>query len=143
MSRVVSRRPARVLAMQVLYALEMGCGTVADALTAALSDLSLAPDQKSYGTRLIDTALELRESNRKEIEEALDNWDYNRVATIDRLILEVGLTEIKRFPDVPPKVVLAEYQSIAKKYSTAESPRFVGGLFNVMIRRYVKLDESL
>jgi N utilization substance protein B len=128
--------------MQVLYALEMGCGTVADALTAAIDGVKLLPDQQKYAVQLIDLSLSQREENRKEIGEALSNWDYERVAAIDRLLLEIGLTEIKHFVEVPPKVILSEYQSIAKKFSTEESARFVGGLINVLIRRYVQMDTA-
>ena len=63
------------------------------------------------------------------------NWDFDRIALVDRILVELGIAEIRMVAGVPPKVALSEYQSIARKFSTEESPRFVGGILNVVARK--------
>lgn len=62
-----------------------------------------------------------------------ENWDKDRVAVMDRLIMCVALTEALHFPSIPVKVTLNEYIEIAKYYSTPKSGQFVNGILNSAI----------
>ena len=130
-----SNRQARVMAMQTLYALDQGCGTVADALVAVLDEQKIPDAQREFGIRLVNLVQENRKEIQDEIRASVANWDFDRIALVDRILVELGIAEIRMVAEVPPKVALSEYQSIARKFSTEESPRFVGGILNVVARK--------
>jgi N utilization substance protein B len=69
-----------------------------------------------------------------EIESNTKNWDLERIAFMDILIMELALTEIKEFKNVPVKVSFNEYLEIAKYYSTANSSNFINGILDKMVK---------
>jgi len=60
----------------------------------------------------------------------LNNWEFDRVALLDRLLLILAISEIYFIDDVPPKVSISEAIEIAKQYSTEESAGFVNGVLD-------------
>ena len=62
--------------------------------------------------------------------EQLQNWDVERVAMLDRIILKLALTELLSFPNIPVKVTINEYIELAKAYSTPQSGKFVNGILD-------------
>ncbi|HOW34838.1 MAG TPA: transcription antitermination factor NusB [Candidatus Omnitrophota bacterium] len=58
------------------------------------------------------------------------NWDFKRIAVIDRNILRLGIFELMHTPDVPPKVTINEAVELAKKYGDLESSKFVNGILD-------------
>ena len=69
----------------------------------------------------------------------LDNWEINRIALLDKLILQMAISELYFIDDVPPKVTLSEAIEIAKRYSTEESSSFVNGILNAVYKEREKL----
>ena len=63
-----------------------------------------------------------------EIKSRLKNWEFDRVALLDRLLLIVAISEIFFLDDVPPKVSISEAIELAKEYSTKESSNFINGV---------------
>ena len=61
------------------------------------------------------------------------NWEFNRIAIMDKLILRLALSEFLYFPDIPPKVTIDEAIEIAKKFSTEKSGRFVNGILDAVL----------
>lgn len=74
----------------------------------------------------------------KEIEEviapALENWEMDRVANIDRILLKMALCEFTGFPTIPTKVTLNEYVELSKVYSTDKSKDFVNGVLDKLLK---------
>jgi N utilization substance protein B len=66
----------------------------------------------------------------EEIKTRLNNWEFSRVAILDRLLLVEAISEIYFIEDVPPKVSISEAIEIAKEYSTEESSGFVNGVLD-------------
>jgi N utilization substance protein B len=64
------------------------------------------------------------------ISEVAENWRLDRMAAIDRNILRLGAFEMLHCPDLPPKVAINEALELAKRYSTAQSSRFVNGILD-------------
>ncbi|WP_421919930.1 transcription antitermination factor NusB [Marinifilum sp.] len=62
------------------------------------------------------------------------NWDLDRIAFMDILIMELALTELKEFPNVPVKVSFNEYLEIAKYYSTSNSSNFINGILDKLVK---------
>ncbi len=61
------------------------------------------------------------------------NWEFNRIAIMDKLILRLAICEFLDFDDIPPKVSIDEAIEIAKKFSTEKSGRFVNGILDAVL----------
>jgi N utilization substance protein B len=68
------------------------------------------------------------------VEASLSNWRLERLSVIDRNILRLAATELMFIADVPPRVSIQEAIVLAEKYSTNESPRFVNGVLDALMR---------
>jgi N utilization substance protein B len=60
----------------------------------------------------------------------LKNWDRDRIAALDMIIMKMGVAEFLYFETIPPKVTINEYIDIAKEYSTQQSGQFVNGILD-------------
>ncbi|MCL4102383.1 NusB antitermination factor [Fibrobacter sp. UWH9] len=124
----VSFRPARVFAMQLLYAMEITGQTVAQALPGVLEAQEIHDNQKKYGMRLVDLIQEHRADLDESIKAAAAHWELDRMASLDRILLRIAMVELTYIPEVPMKVAISEAVQIAAKFSTDSSSSFVNGL---------------
>jgi transcription antitermination protein NusB len=60
----------------------------------------------------------------------LKNWDPERIALLDMILMKMGVAEFLYFETIPPKVTINEYIDLAKEYSTAQSGQFVNGILD-------------
>ena len=81
---------------------------------------------------LYDLALENEEIYADRIKNKSKNWEIDRVALIDRIILQMAIAEMTNFPSIPIKVSINEYIELSKQYSTPKSKQFVNGLLDVL-----------
>jgi transcription antitermination protein NusB len=95
-----------------------------------IMDLYKDEEDKEFTTKLFREAISNDIENRKIIETYTKNWDVDRVAIMDVLIMELALTELKEFPSIPVKVTLNEYIELAKYYSTNRSSTFINGVLD-------------
>jgi N utilization substance protein B len=95
-----------------------------------LSSLYKDEEDKEFTVKLFRKTLAKSDENRKTIEVYTKNWDVERVATMDILIMELALTELTEFPSIPIKVSLNEYIELAKYYSTQRSSIFINGVLD-------------
>ena len=81
--------------------------------------------------------LSLYRDNLEEIDnlivDKVNNWDYSRVAFMDKIIIRMGIVELKYFPDIPPKVTINEAVELGKKFSTPKSKLFINGVLNTLM----------
>ena len=68
----------------------------------------------------------------------LENWEYSRVAIVDKILLRMGVSEIYHMEDIPTKVSISEMVEIAKIYSTEESSSFVNGILDTIYKDFNK-----
>ncbi len=87
-------------------------------------------EDKDFTLRLFRKAIMNESQNRKAIESYTKNWDVDRVAIMDILIMELALTELTEFSSIPVKVTLNEYIELAKYYSTNRSGTFINGVLD-------------
>ena len=73
-----------------------------------------------------------------QIKVHLQNWEFSRVAQIDRLLLRMGICEIFFIEEIPPKVSISEMVEISKVYSTDESPSFINGILDAVYKDFQK-----
>ena len=129
------RRKAREATMQALYALEINNGFPQDVLE--LCDDSFNDSENDIYTRkLFHCVVEKKSWADDLISQCLENWEYGRVAILDKILLRMGVSEIYYIDDVPPKVSISEMVEIAKIYSTEESSSFVNGILDTIYKDY-------
>ena len=139
MTIVKTRRIARELVLQGLYAEEM----THDSPDKIVEDLkrksSFDEESSTFFERLLITTIKQQAWTSSVIKERLENWDLSRVALIDRLVLQMMITEMVFFDDIPPKVSISEGVEIVRKFSTDESSRFVNGILDSVFHSLKKL----
>ena len=133
-----SRRSGREAVLQALYAIEVGKETKSKALKDILKRESRNHDAKNFITELFNASLSNREWCEDQIKSRLNNWEFKRVAILDRLLLIVAIAEIFFINTVPPKVSISEAIQIAKKYSTEDSSAFVNGVLDNIYKSVAK-----
>jgi len=134
---VRDRSRARAWAVQVLYAWEMRApgATLLDVLGDFGRERRIAPASRGYLERIVRLVAENRESIDAALQAALTNWRLDRLAAIDRNILRVAAAEIMYVDEVPSPVAIQEAIVLAEKYGTADSPRFVNGVLDALMRQ--------
>ena len=131
------RRQGREAVLQALYACEISGEDSAKVLKDVLNRRSYDKNMRSFINILFDSAIENKDWCEEEIKCRLNNWDFNRVALLDRLLLIVAISEIHFLDDVPPKVSISEAIEIAKQYSTEDSASFVNGVLDNIYKTMV------
>lgn len=123
--------------MCVLYAWEAR-GTeipLRDVLWEFLRERRINESRKPYLRTLITTLAEHVEEIDATVQASLTNWRLERLGSVDRNILRLAAAEMLYIEDVPPKVSIQEAIVLAEKYGTRDSPRFVNGVLDAMLRR--------
>lgn len=88
----------------------------------------------SFGTELYEKVLDSKDDLIKQIEPYLKNWEMDRIAVLDLIMIRMALTEFTDFNSIPVKVTMNEYIDIAKDYSTPKSKDFINGILDRMMR---------
>ncbi len=132
MSQVFKRRLVREKVLQILYAYTMNKESLDALIDGILTDLTDKTD-KEFANDLVHRVLIHKDELDKKIKERVDNWEMNRIALIDKILLRMGICELLYFPDIPPKVSINEAIEIAKIYSTAGSGKFINGILDAIL----------
>lgn len=152
-----TRRVIRIKVLQALYAYEIEKNTSeaskskeyidtlkvyypAEAVNDAvkkikidiLSDLE-EKEKYKFASDLMDRVLENVDKLDDTIKEKIENWEFERIALIDKLVLRMGLAELLYFPEIPPKVSINEAIEIAKSFCTNQSGKFVNGILDSIL----------
>ncbi|MGI8951055.1 MAG: transcription antitermination factor NusB [Chitinophagaceae bacterium] len=92
---------------------------------------NIAGDEKiKFAKDLLITTIEKKEQLTEFIKPKLKNWDAERIAMLDMILMRMGVCEFLFFETIPPKVTINEYIDIAKDYSTQQSGQFVNGILD-------------
>ncbi len=104
----------------------------------AVSKLYKDIDDKEYVKNLFrKTVLNEMELSKEYIDKT-PNWDAERIAEIDTIILKMAICELLKFPSIPVKVTINEYLEIAKEYSTPKSSIFINGILDNLVKDFQK-----
>lgn len=90
----------------------------------------LSDEKKQFAENLLQTVLEKSEHLQSLIKPKLKNWDSERIALLDMILMKMGVSEFLYFETIPPKVTINEYIDLAKDYSTTQSGQFVNGILD-------------
>lgn len=101
---------------------------------SSLMSLFKDADDEEFVKTLFRKAILNHNEHQELIRNNTKNWDLERIAYMDILIMELALTEIKEFKSVPVKVSFNEYLELAKFYSTSNSSNFINGILDKMVQ---------
>ena len=101
----------------------------------------ISPDKWDFAKGLLQTVIEKKEVLMDLIKPKLKNWDPDRIATLDMILMQMGVSEFLYFETIPPKVTINEYIDLAKEYSTPQSGQFVNGILDNIHKELVKDDK--
>ncbi len=96
---------------------------------------------KDFGEELLIRGYELDDELLSYIKPTLKNWDHERLAVMDMILLKMAITEMLEFPTIPTKVTLNEYVEIAKLYSTPKSKDFINGILDKILTQLIGEDR--
>ncbi|QJB32779.1 transcription antitermination factor NusB [Chitinophaga oryzae] len=101
----------------------------------------ISKEKLDYARELLLTVNDKKEYCLELIKPKLQNWDPERIAAVDMLLMEMGVCEFLYFPTIPTKVTINEYIDLAKAYSTPQSGQFINGILDNILKDLEK--ESL
>ncbi|MBN1153297.1 transcription antitermination factor NusB [candidate division KSB1 bacterium] len=131
-----TRRRARELVLRALYAAELSKNPIAQIIKTQFK-------RRNHDDPIYDFCVNLTKktfTNYQEFDEMIKkkalNWDFDRIAVIDRIILRMAMCEFIFFEDIPPKVSIDEAIEISKKFSTEKSGKFINGILDSVLNEW-------
>lgn len=104
--------------------------------TDLLPDLYKDEDDKEFAIELFKKSFLNNSKFTEEINKKTTNWDSERLASLDGVLLKMAICEFQKFPSIPHKVTMNEYLEIAKEYSTPKSSLFINGILDKIVKEY-------
>ena len=99
-------------------------------------------EDAEFAGKLLKNSLEKEKEYRKMIDSHTNNWELDRIAFMDIIIMQTALAEIMTFPTIPVNVTLNEYIEISKNYSTDRSATFINGVLDNIVKE-LKAENKL
>jgi len=136
------RRLAREATVTMLYSVDI-CGlSLEEAMSAFWQEHDLPSETKEFATFLTQGTYKNLVEIDSLISKYAENWELKRMASIDRAILRLGTFELMNQLDTPVNVIIDEAIEIAKKFSTADSGKFVNGILDKIKEEVRKNTDS-
>jgi N utilization substance protein B len=98
-----------------------------------LLEMFASEDELEFGKKLLQASIDMTEENKVLIAKSLQNWEADRIAYMDHIILLVALAEIRHFNEIALEISMNEYIEIAKEYSSDKSYIFINGVLNRIV----------
>ena len=134
------RTQSREWALKILYQSDItGKPPSATIEEFFLNENERDPEVLDFCKRLVSGAEQNLKTIDAKIAEYATNWEFKRIAVIDRNILRLGIFELMFMPDVPPKVTINEAVELAKKYGDLDSGKFVNGILDHIHKKETSL----
>lgn len=129
------RGQGRVAALQFMYEHELNAKEdVAEAMEQQFEYLRIREGIAGYARKLIEGTLSHLQQIDKIIIDHLQNWELSRLSVVDRSVLRIAVYEIIYVSEVPPKVSINEMVEVSKIYGSTDSPGFVNGVIDAILR---------
>lgn len=101
----------------------------------------ISKEKWDFARGLLQTVIDKKDVIMDLIKPKLKNWDAERIATLDMILMQMGVSEFLYFETIPPKVTINEYIDLAKEYSTPQSGQFVNGILDNIHKDLVRDDK--
>lgn len=127
-----ARHRARELALQFLFQMEMASSTFEEVMDNFFFRQEYDAQTKEFALELIKGTLERIKEIDELIKKKTINWNFDRIAPVDKNVLRMGIYELVYYGKTPPKVAIDEAVELSKTYSTFESGKFVNGILDAI-----------
>ena len=131
-----NRHLSRVAVVQSLFAWEFRGGEPVAIFSFVIEQFYPKLSNPEFGLKNLEGILRERDKIQKIITEHAPQWEFDKIAPIDRVILEQGVYEIVTSDEVPPVVAINEAIEIAKEFGTDKSSKFINGVLSNVMKQY-------
>jgi N utilization substance protein B len=139
--KIHSRRKAREGVLEALFSHQYSDVKRDVTIERVLKNKPERIENSEFITVLFNSVMDNYEWADQIIEKHLQNWEFNRVAKVDLVLLRMGICEIYFLDDIPPKVSISEMVEISKVFSTDESPVFINGILDTVYKDFQKKEK--
>ncbi|MFW0861774.1 MAG: transcription antitermination factor NusB [Dethiobacter sp.] len=130
----MSRRQARELAFKALFQEDVGKNGLEPALTELLTESGLSGDHAFFTRQLAEGTLLHLEEIDNQLAKYLVNWEFGRLAAVDRSVLRLATYELLYCADIPTAVSINEALELSKLFNSDESAKFLNGVLDNLSR---------
>ena len=135
MARTRVETRARARALQALYAWDMRGGVDLERVaTQVWDDLAITPDERRVAGPIVRYVAQKQRQLDEELTEVTTNWRLERIGAVERCVLRMAAAELS-IGDTPPRVVIQEAVTLAERFGSAASAKFVNGVLDALARR--------
>jgi len=135
MSRTGVETRARARALQALYAWDMRGGVDLERVaTQVWDDLAITPEERRVAGPIVRAVAQKQRHLDDELTEVTTNWRLERIGAVERCVLRMAAAELS-IGDTPPRVVIQEAVTLAERFGSAASAKFVNGVLDALARR--------
>ena len=126
---MATRHQARMAVVSLLYAYDLGNGSIADFSDEILEEKKIRNKQRDFALTLFDGVMQNLPRVDKAIIKHLKDWDFERLGSVERATLRLGAYEIL-FSELDSAVIINEAIEVAKAFATEQSPKFINGVLD-------------
>ena len=135
MARTRVETRARARALQALYAWDMRGGTELERVASQVwDDLAITPDERRVAAPIVRFVANEQRQIDNELAEVTTNWRLERIGAVERCVLRMAAAELS-IGETPPRVVIQEAVTLAERFGSAQSAKFVNGVLDALARR--------
>ena len=136
MARTRVETRARARALQALYAWDMrgDVGNLHSVATQLWDDMAITADERRVAEPIVQVVATQRRELDAQLADVTTNWRMERIGAVERCVLRMAAAELT-IGDTPPKVIIQESVTLAERYGSAQSARFVNGVLDALARR--------
>lgn len=137
------RHLARTCVMQTIFCLEFrGNGDPIKVLDQHLAEFAPKLTEKDFAYRTLNGVLKHQDDILNLIRKYAPQWPIEKIAPVDRAILEIGVYEVAFSHDIPPVVAINEAVEIAKHFGDLNSPKFINGVLSSIMKEHLKEENE-
>ncbi|MCX5865739.1 MAG: transcription antitermination factor NusB [Deltaproteobacteria bacterium] len=133
-----NRRKAREIALNALFQGEMTATSAVENFPLLCENFEINKKAIPYGRELVYGITDKRDALDAKIEESAVNWRVSRMSVLDRNIIRLAAYEMMFKEDVPPRVAIDEAIELAKRYCAEDSPGFINGILDAILKNIGK-----
>jgi transcription antitermination protein NusB len=135
MARTRVETRARARALQALYAWDMRGGTELERVASQLwDDLAITPEERRVAGPIVRLVAQKQRELDAELSDVTTNWRMERIGAVERCVLRMAAAELT-IGETPPRVVIQEAVTLAERFGSAQSAKFVNGVLDALARR--------
>lgn len=136
------RHLSRIAVVQTLFAWEFRGGNPEVILQYVLTQFYPELTETEFVKETLKGVLSLRDEIRQLITENAPEWSFEKIAPMDRVILEIGIYELIGKTDVPPIVAINEAIEMAKQFGNTNAPKFINGVLSTVMKKCNKTPKD-